>query len=210
MNDEAAIQRGESAALSMVRVAPENEKDTALQQVLIEDEEILLGPLSATVTFGDLTSMGNFVITSERLLSWSSKEEEDLSIPAVCIDLHAQAEDSVYIQITNGEDLEEMTIRTTDESLETVFSKLSQLVSLHPIDPNETEDGMMMSGDDDDGMVWAPPAVPSTTGDGEATEEERQAMLDHLDRILIVPPELEQSEQEEGQFDDAEDDEDIL
>ena len=40
-----------------------------------------------------------------------------------------------------------------------------------------------------------------------APEDERQAMLNRLDNILVVPPEYEiLSEESEGQFDDAEND----
>jgi len=35
-------------------------------------------------------------------------------------------------------------------------------------------------------------------------------MLDYLDLLLVVPPELEQSDHVDGHFDDAEDDDDLL
>ena len=45
-----------------------------------------------------------------------------------------------------------------------------------------------------------------------APEDERQAMLDRLDAVLVVPPEYEiQSEEEgSGQFEDAEEDDHLL
>jgi len=59
--------------------------------------------------------------------------------------------------------------------------------------------------------------VAGAEEDAPPTEEERNAMLERLDNLLIVPPELEVQEEEDdddasdGQFDDAEDnDDDIL
>ena len=235
MNQEGAtIQRGPEAGLSMVRVSSAEDNDTlvtALEQALQDGEQILLGALSGQYSFSSSPPPevaveavpGYLVVTSERLLLWPKRadatEDDDLGIPSTCIDLHALAEASVYIQITSKQDNYELSVLpSSSDQIDTIFSSLSQLVSLHPVDPNETEDGMMMTGDDaDDGMIWAPPvAAPMTNTTGEATEEERNAMLEHLDNILVVPPELEQDEQESddeagtGQFDDAEDDSDIL
>lgn len=71
-------------------------------------------------------------------------------------------------------------------------------------------------GDNDEMMICSSSLgggepVP-TEGNGEATPEERQAMLDRLDDLLVVPPELEQHEdaddEDNGQFDDADEDDD--
>ena len=92
------------------------------------------------------------------------------------------------------------------------------LVSLPPLEPDSGDDGGLFGaggvigggfGDDGaadygehDGFVWAggdslaASAVP-------AGSPEREAMLDHLDRLLVVPPGLEVGE--DGQFDDAAD-----
>ena len=44
------------------------------------------------------------------------------------------------------------------------------------------------------------------------SEEERDAMLDRLDNLLIVPPEyaIHEDADEAGQFEDADEDDDIL
>jgi hypothetical protein len=71
-----------------------------------------------------------------------------------------------------------------------------------------TADGIVedLEGDDDgrDHLIWAhsPNAddVEKENDDGGATEEERAAMLDRLDNLLVVPRDMEI----EGQFDDAE------
>jgi Regulator of volume decrease after cellular swelling len=67
--------------------------------------------------------------------------------------------------------------------------------------------------DNDDDMYVASNGN-NNSGDQGATEEERNAMLERLDRLLIVPIELEQNDSEgevelveRGQFDDADDNE---
>ena len=211
---------------------------------------------------------GQVVVTSQRLLFWTTTTnssggaddecQHDLMIPGICIELHAMTDDpttAVYVQVRLEESSDlplELTIvpvasSTTailtqnEENCNALFQALSELISLHPIDPNQDSDDLvggmmsmmttMMGGglgasgsldDDDDGngedddLVYAAPSP----NNGVATEEERQVMLDRLDNLLIVPPELEQQEENgnqhvDGQFDDAEDaddsdDDDIL
>lgn len=215
-----------------------------------------------------------FVATDES--PTSARYSYDLSVDAECIELHAQSTDpvSVYLQINNmagSEDDDRPTEvviipermaapaatnhDTTvhdDDSVETVceqlFSKLTELVSLHPVSPNDggggggmmgsmmnmmammnggpplnglivASDSVMTGGrarreeDQDDMIVAAPlPSNPHQFSDGEeeeedddyddpgASAEERQAMLDRLDSLLVVKPELELKEH---QFDDA-------
>jgi len=113
---------------------------------------------------------------------------------------------------------------STEVACQTLFDALSQLIALHPILDDDDEEGPGFGGpggmpEMDDQMVWAG-SIAQDTDNGEATPEERQAMLERLDNILVVPPELEVHSDEDGgngatsrlmvqgQFDDAEDDED--
>lgn len=186
---------------------------------------------------------GQFVITSERLIFWGDESEDnDAIVPAECIDLHAIAsapadvEDeanphqddstSLYLQLRSDSecsepDLIEWTIfpqvippEDHEAAIQRLFDALSELISLHPIDPNDDMD----DDDDEDEMIVAPPC--RADGGISATLEEREAMLDRLDRLLVVPKELERHDDvaeyddgksteatAEGQFDDADDDE---
>jgi hypothetical protein len=114
-----------------------------------------------------------------------------------------------------------------DNDCQRIFDALCKLISLNPIEPDDDDDGggggNMMDGMfgfggtgtggfvddndgdgdvDDDGFIWAPTTASSNkTSDGTATmseEEERDAMLERLDNLLVVPPQFE-----DGQFDDA-------
>jgi Regulator of volume decrease after cellular swelling len=186
---------------------------------------------------------GRFVITSERLLFWGDESDDnDAIVPAECIDLHAiasastdaddeanpdqDASTSLYLQIRSDSecsepDLIEWTVvprvlppDTHEAAIQPMFDALSELISLHPIDPNDDMD----DDSDEDEMIVA----PSYHADSGvlATLEEREAMLDRLDRLLVVPKELERNDDAaeyddgkstedtaEGQFDDADDDE---
>jgi hypothetical protein len=155
------------------------------------------------------------VVTSDRLLFWSREQQylsDDLVVDAVCIDLHALSNDpilSVYIQVHDGEKTIELTVvpmaeegQDQESKCQAIFDALSTLVSQHPIDPNDTYEGFSAGNDDDDEMVCA--LNNNQNGDQEASAEQRQAMLEHLDDILVVPPEFEQPT---GQFDDAEEEE---
>jgi hypothetical protein len=106
---------------------------------------------------------------------------------------------------------------------QTLFDALCRLISLHPIGGDDDDGGGMFGfgaggmigggfGDDafgdyseaetSDGLVWAPSASAATGG--AATQDEREAMLEHLDNLLVVAPGLEEEENEsDGQFDDA-------
>lgn len=137
----------------------------------------------------------------------------------------------------DGEQLLELTLELQSTSdCQTLFEGLSRLLSMHPIDDDGEDDDAHPNGDyygkedmilrtmglgEDDTM----PSIESQqrhqqqnpSGDNdshmmmnnEPTEEERQAMLDRLDSLLVVPPHLEVPQHPgdvEGQFDDAEDD----
>jgi len=117
-----------------------------------------------------------------------------------------------------------------EDHADLVFQALCKLISLHPVgdddDDGEGDSGgaglmsLLMGGDAaaaggggggpgySDEMVWAgsdenrniTPGRAFEDASGEA-EDERSAMLQKLDNMLVVPPELEI---EDGQFDDAE------
>lgn len=193
---------------------------------------------------------GQLVITNQRLLFWEDDDnnddttKHDLSVDATCIDLHALTDDdpvAIYIQIRDDskdfpESLLELNLQPIQEPNETcpqIFQAVAELISLHPIDPNDDDDydGNPYygdhafddadednnwcaqddeNGDDNDDLVFCAPMVdpPNTTTDDEVTELERNAMLERLDNLLIVPPEFEQDD--EGQYDDADEGDDIL
>ena len=151
-------------------------------------------------------SEGRFLVTTERILYVSVDEKSDLAVDAECIQLHAVSDDSIYIQIQDPLSDESATIEFTvtptqdSSSCPELFDALSRLASMHPI-PLEDDD-------DDEGFdeaIFAPPV------DVGASEEEREAMLERLDAMLVVPPEYEREGDERvevGQFDDADEDED--
>lgn len=163
-----------------------------------------------------------------KALGTSAKQrisDHDWYVPGVCISLHALAETAgnVYLQINMdmAHDVSapvEWTVETanrTDDEATDLYNALSRLVSLHPIDPHEETNqlGPFVGNEDDyfepDEMIWAADIRDEDDGDISVTEEEREAMLDRLDRVLIIPPEYEiPDEQGNGQFDDAEEDED--
>jgi hypothetical protein len=211
---------------------------TALQQFLGQpDERILHQTILVTsrqqttdddsASADQIVCQGRFVVTNERVIFWSDNNADgDLVVPAECIDLHAlscgdsnddtteqeESRTSLYLQIRSDSDrldsdLIEWTVlpqeQATDDhqaATQALFDALSELISLHPIDPNGD-----MDDEGEDEMIVAP---PSRYDDREATLEERQAMLERLDRLLVIPAELDDSEAVEGQFDDAEADED--
>lgn len=152
---------------------------------------------------------------------------EDIAIGATCIHLHAMADEpelSVYLQLTEGgggagpDQTSELTlIPLESDGCQTLFDALCKLVSKHPLPVDDDEEdgagfggwagggmeGFVMSDD----LVWAPAPgfgrvnsqAPDDDEDEGATEEERAAMLDRLDNLLVVRPEFDI---QEGQFDD--------
>ena len=170
---------------------------------------------SSTSSSTDATTAvpGSVLITTDRFLFWAqhgTKSAHDLVVPAECIELHAVAPGSIYLQILQPSESSaslEVTVvpkTTTDQNhidnvCHEIFEAFSQLVALHPIEPDEEDAGMF--GVDDEMIVAAP------TEQQEPTPQEREAMLDRLDNLLVVPPELELPDDDnmnEGQFDDAE------
>ena len=133
-----------------------------------------------------------------------------MAIGATCITLHAMTEEpelALYLQLTgdSDDDTSEVTITPLDpETSETIFSGLCKLVANHPLEDDGDEQGGEFEGFGDD-LIWAPAAGFQDGEDGDgATQEERDAMLERLDNMLVVAPEYQI---QEGQFDDAEEEE---
>ena len=114
-----------------------------------------------------------------------------------------------------------------------LFEALTKLASLNPMDDSDGGGGglfnmlSLMAGmgegmvnaygdSDDDDMVIrlggsSNNIVEDDASSQGAPENERQAMLDRLDNMLVVPPEyVINSDEEEGRFDDADEDDDNL
>lgn len=144
-------------------------------------------------------------------------------------------EHSVYLQLSSDDadgGVIEVTLipSSGEDDCQTLFDALCRLISLHPIEGDDDDDNGMFNfgaggmigagfGDDtfgdygeadaSDGLVWAPPpqasAAMAAVIDGTATSDDREAMLAHLDNLLVVPPGLEgNNDEDNGQFDDAE------
>jgi hypothetical protein len=220
MAEEFYVQSGEAADLSTVRATSGDSLTIALQQLMDEDETILFGPSEVQLIRSSDEEenakevVGTLLITTMSILFWATDKaciDNDLVVPAVCIDLHAMAEDpvSVYIQIrpssmSYDEPSIELTILSSEEEKnEMIFAALCKLVSLHPVDDGEDDDEGF--GQDDEMIVRSSTPPP-------ATEQDRESMLEYLDSVLVVPPELEIQEQQiaSGQFDDADDDDDAM
>jgi hypothetical protein len=187
---------------------------------------------------------GMLIITSDRLVYWvldDAAAASDIEIPGVCVALHAVTLEpvvSVYMQLmTGGDNDDEMPLELTivpiavaqeeenaEDDCHAIAGALSELIAMHPIDPNGDSDdnaandasmvqmmmmqmGAGMCGDtnddtDDDLVIGATPS-------------ERDVMLARLDNLLMVPPELEllpvvcsSDDDDVGggtQFDDADD-----
>lgn len=173
-------------------------------------------------------AQGISYITDDSFL-FQCSPDYSVSMDAECILLHAQAEDDcvLYLQLSepsqndDGSEVMELTLTLeTADDCQKLFDALSQLVSLHPVHDDDDDGGgaaagmMMMMGMGNgheenygDDMVVAQREFQASS----VTEEERDAMLDRLDTMLVVPPHLEQQDYGGGgQFDDAEDDVDGL
>lgn len=166
-----------------------------------DDEESDENDSSSEIITGDV------FISSSQILFACEDSSSDLAIGATCIIMHAMTEEpelSIYVQLQeDGSETLEATFTPVNSDLcQTFFNALCKLVSLHPCDVDEDE-GDEMFGQEE--MIWAPASRGLGTAafadeEGGATEEERQAMLEHLDSILVVKPEFEI---QEGQFEDA-------
>ena len=220
MTEEFYVTRGEGANLSTVRATSGDSLSLAIQQLMEEDETILFGPSEVKVSFmhdhednpEESSALGTLLITTNSILFWAADKAfigNDLAVPAVCIDLHAMAEDpvSVYIQvrpssISFGDTYIELTILSVEEEKnELIFAALCKLVSLHPVDDGEEEDEGFGQGE----MIVRTSTPP-------VTEDDRDTMLEYLDSVLTVPQEFEIQEPQvaSGQFDDADDDDDAI
>lgn len=183
------------------------------------------------------SSAGFLVITRRACLFCATDgAANDWCVPATSITLHAltAADDDelsgasshptgVYIQIDHPDDDKENPMEWTITGVNdasALFAAVSQLVSLNPIDPHQ--DTNELYGDDEndenfepEDMIWASDIRGDDNDDDSvgATQEERQAMLDRLDQVLTIPPEYEINDAREvtgGQFDDADEDDEIL
>lgn len=183
----------------------------------------------------DKTEGHVFVTTAQLLFVELNGSEHDLAIGACTIQLHAlqdEPEQCLYLQLggssqqqgDDGDDdgvLEVSFVPSTEEDAQRLFHALCKLVSRYPIEVDDDENdhpggmmgagggGMLMMGDDDDGndgLIWAPSSEQTEDTDGGASEQERQAMLDRLDNLLVVDPkyEIDSGDDDNGQFDDAE------
>ena len=115
-----------------------------------------------------------------------------------------------------------------EETCQHLFEALTKLASLVAIEEDDGYGGglfnmlSLMAGmgdgmegvvrdDDDDMIIRLGGSNNNLVEDDDDSEgapvDERQAMLEHLGNLLMVPPELEIPSEDEGQFDDAEDDE---
>ena len=232
-NDESSIRCGSLARLSGIRAALGSEDlwKAALEPFLSDNNNDPLWQSSVKLSWQmeeSVTQAEGYLIVTQEACLFCSKGgvDEDWFVPATAITLHALTDEasesigSVYVQMENEQDEENPIIEWNIlvGNLSSLYEALSELVSLHPIDPHQ--DTNAMEGEEDDenfepeDMIWASDIrVKEEEDDQEgATEEERQAMLDRLDQVLTVPPELEikdKPEPAEGQFDDAEDDDDV-
>jgi len=140
-------------------------------------------------------------ITNKQIVLHELSNTELLFIPGLDIEMHAESDGSapsVYMQVkvSEGESENEFTdmllFPSNGVSCTQIFRTITELVKLHP--------------DDNDGEECD--EMAPIHSDVEATEEERQAMLERLDDLLYVPKqyELQQSPSNTvlGQFDDAE------
>ena len=158
------------------------------------------------------------------------REEHDIAVDAECIQLHAEGESeaSIYLQFQQSEHDTSMELtlqlRTPQDS-QSFFEALTRLISLHPVlNDEDDDDNRMMGGDAEgafDGFITAENLDTFDrigTGSGEnagsamgmateATDQERDAMLERLDDLLVVPPHMEIPDDNDsdkgGQFDDA-------
>jgi hypothetical protein len=218
MTEEFYVQTGEGANLSTVRATSGDSLTTAIQQLMDEEETILFGPSDIKLIRSNQEEetakevFGTLLITTMSILFWATDKaciDHDLVVPAVCIDLHAMAEDpvSIYIQVRpssisfDDTSIELTILSSEEEKNELIFAALCKLVSLHPVDDGE---------DDDDGFGQDDEMIVRSSTPPPATEQDREFMLEYLDSVLVVPPELEIQDPQiaSGQFDDADDDDD--
>ena len=175
-------------------------------------------------TFEEYTKeSGRLVVTSSRLVfAASSGLDKDLSVDAGLITLHAiGSESSMYCQLDLPEKSGTFEISTPmelylypivknglDEKLSQLFDALSTMAELNP---DEIEDDDEGEDFESGGFYYAEDFVNTSNDEGGATEEERIAMLEKLDAVLEVPPELELNEEGEriydSQFADADEEE---
>jgi hypothetical protein len=155
-------------------------------------------------------------VTKHTLVFLSSVPDPSVRMDAECIVLHAQTDDCVvYLQLQESnvsEDVLEFTITLKNSSdCGRLFQELTYLVSQHPVeddwDYGNTEENVLggTNGIHDDASCQDDMVVCIRSNSHEPTEYERNAMLDRLDAILVVPPHLQNTDQTtDGQFDDAE------
>jgi hypothetical protein len=159
---------------------------------------------------------GTLFITSLRVV-WlpTSSETEPFECEATSLNMHAVSREGVesfarpciYCQLDQTKGLpEEVYFAPADQtSLEECFRSFSQTALMNP-PPNDDEEGGGVFGVEGEGFYGevGDEFVASEEGASapspEPSEEQRAAMLAHLDSILQVPPHLEVHA---GQFDHA-------
>ncbi|CAB9515696.1 expressed unknown protein [Seminavis robusta] len=167
--------------------------------------------------------------SSSNIESPTSKSRDSFQVEAESIQLHAQSSEpvSVYLQVEGAEEEsypQEITIlpdKKYEEQekmklCEMLFENITQLIELHPIqDDSGGAGGMMGMMSNMMGMMGGQQQTPMIMGvdnndnlgpsSMEATPDERAAMLEKLDNMLVVKPGVEIVN---GQFSDAEEDDD--
>lgn len=196
-----------------------DEKDNNYHEY--DDEPV--EPISTTPASQPIS--GTVFVTNTQILFVTSElddMEADIAVGGACILLHALSDDpepSLYLQLQseNDDGMTEMTIFASQENCQELFEALCKLIALHPIEGDDENDsggmmmgmlsgGMMGGGFGDDVFAdYGEPAGEWVTADTstEATKQEREAMLERLDNMLVVAPGLEVSEDNDGQFEDA-------
>jgi len=181
-----------------------------------EQEPISTTPASPPIS-------GTVFVTNTQILFVTSEADNmlaDTAVGGACILLHALSDDpepSLYLQLQSGDDdaMMEMTIFASQENCQELFEALCKLINLHPIEGDDANDTGGMMGMLGGGMIgggfgdnvfadYGEPSGEWITADTSttATKEERGAMLERLDNLLVVAPGLEVQEGN-GQFDDA-------
>jgi hypothetical protein len=151
-----------------------------------------------------------------------NESDQDMAIGGSCVLLHAMMDDpqmAIYLQLNgdtadhndvehDGGPMEITIVPSTPNDCQRLFDSLCQLVALHPTleddydDPSSFESGAGFGMGND--LIWAPSSATMGIVEddrvGIATEDERNAMLERLDNMLVVRPDLEI---QEGQFEDA-------
>ncbi len=171
---------------------------------------------------------GTIYVTNTQILFVSKDTDDaeaDIAVGGTCIILHALSdnpEPSLYLQLQCEDDMVEMTVFCNTDDCQVLFDALCKLIALHPVEGDDDDGGMMgmmgmMGGmmvgggmigggfGDDVFGDYGEPDSEWVTSETIATQQEREAMLERLDNLLVIAPGLEaQDDEEDGRFDDPE------